>query len=337
MKRLDRAALIEALESKGYYRNRRLQALDVPRATYYRWKRRYEEGGIVGVGGQKPAARRIWNRKMEQEINRVLEVAKDHPELSCRLLAAKITDEGNFYVSESTVYRTLKERGLIEPRALEDLPAAKEWRHKTTAPDQIWQCDATNFFVVGCGFYKGIPVMDDYSRKILSFPVKPDESSYSIADAMEEALEAARQEGHALEKKPVLLSDNGPGFWGKILAQYLNLKGIGHIFGRPYHPQTQGKVEAVNKKIKGRVNLLVYCSSEELERAIREAVKQHNATPREALKNVSPNDVYAGRQEGILKRRAELKQLTLQRRKEYNLARPPKLSGTHSGNLSQKV
>jgi len=71
----------------------------------------------------------------------VLRIARDHPELSPRLLAVKITDEQSFSVSESTVYRILKDHGLIEPRALEDMPASKQWKHQTMAP-----CMSSGFF-----------------------------------------------------------------------------------------------------------------------------------------------------------------------------------------------
>jgi len=48
-------------------------------------------------------------------------------------------------------------------------------------------------------------------------------------------------------------------------------------------------------------------------------VDWYNNRPHEALRNVSPNDVYAGRKEEILQRRSEKKKLTLERRKAYNL------------------
>lgn len=188
----ERAGLVESLGSCGHDRDRKLKELGIPRSTYYRWNKLYEAGGVQGLEKRSAVAKQHWNRLNEKEEEVVLEIARGHPELSPRLLAVKISDEQEFSVSESTVYRLLKERGLIDPRALEDLPAAKQWKHQTTATDQIWQCDATNFFVVGWGYYKGIPVMDDYSRKILAFPVKPDETSFLIADAIEEAMESAR-------------------------------------------------------------------------------------------------------------------------------------------------
>ncbi len=86
------------------------------------------------------------------------------------------------------------------------------------------------------------------------------------------------------------------------------------------YPQTQGKVERFNRTTKSKtVNLIVYCSPDELQKSLRETVKKYNHTPHTALNNVSPADVYAGRKEEILKRRADLKKLTLERRKMYNL------------------
>jgi len=48
--------------------------------------------------------------------------------------------------------------------------------------------------------------------------------------------------------------------------------------------------------------VIVYCSSGELKKAVDEAIAGYNSTPHEALHNVSPNDVYAGRKEAILER-----------------------------------
>jgi len=334
MKAVERAGIIEAVESGGRGRRERLKAVNVPRPTYYRWKRRYEGGGTAALerrGGPEGS----WMGLTPQEDAEALSFAKEHPELSPRLISVKLLDEKAIFVSESTLFRRLKALGLVEPRPFCDMPAAKEWKHKTTGPDQIWQCDGTNFFVVGWGYYKAIPVIDDFSRKILAMPVKRDESSNSISDAVEEAIEAARREGHLLKAMPLLLSDNGPGFVGDILSRYLGQRGIRHIFGQPYHPQTQGKVEAVNKLIKGRVKLLVYCSPEELQAAVAEAVRIHNETPREALKNVSPNAVYAGRMDEVLKRRAEVKRQALAKRLAYNRARRLESQRSSSAEVSQ--
>jgi len=316
-----REDLIKKVELREGHRARVLDDLGIPRSTYYKWRRTYDEDGMPGLEGIKPVARRIWNRLSETEVKKVLEIARLHPELSPRLLSVKITDEEAFSVSESTVYRILKENNLVAPRPLPELPAAKEWRHKTTKPDELWQSDATNLFIVGWGYYKLIPVEDDHSRKILGYDIRPDETAFSFTDVMEIAIENARKEGHLMDKDemPSLYTDNGSGFVSDVMSGYLEAHGIRHIFGTPYHPQGRGKIERFNRSIKEKLCLVVYCSPEELKKAVAEAIAIYNATPHESLGNVSPNDAYAGRKEEILKRRQEKKQLTLERRKKYNL------------------
>lgn len=313
----ERESLIQVMEADPRGRLERLKKLGIPASTYYHWRRLYQKGGVSALEQSVRVPRPGWNRLVAEEEGEVLAEAKAHPELSSRLLAVKITDEKPFTVSESTVYRFLKAKGLITPRPLAELPAAKEWRHKTTRPNELWQIDATNFFVVGWGYYKLIPVLDDFSRKIVAWDLMPDESAGSISESVEAAVEAVGVKD--LDPKPVLLSDNGSGFTSELLADYLKVHGIRHIFGKPYHPQTQGKVERFNRRIKEGVCLLVYCSPDELRAALTGAITRYNATPHEALKNVSPNDVYEGRQQVILKKREEKKRWTLARRKIMNL------------------
>ncbi|MCG2725643.1 MAG: hypothetical protein L6420_05200 [Elusimicrobia bacterium] len=54
-----------------------------------------------------------------------------------------------------------------------ELPAVKEWKHKTSRPNEMWQIDGTNFFVANLGYYKLLPVLDDYSRKIVGWELAP--------------------------------------------------------------------------------------------------------------------------------------------------------------------
>ena len=326
-----REDLIVKIEKQEGKKSEALRDLDIPRSTYYTWRKAYQSQGIEGVTKTKPSAKRIWNRLRAVEVEQVLEIARLTPELSPRLLAVKISDEEVFSVSESTVYRILRDNNLIAPRPLPEMPAEKQWRHKTTHPDELWQCDGTNLFVIGWGYYKLIPVEDDYSRKIIAHDLRPDETGFSVSDIMEMGIENARRKGHLVAAMPKLYTDNGSGFASKVLAGYLDVHGIRHIFGTPYHPQGRGKIERFNRRIKEKLCLMVYCSPDELKKAIDEAIAIYNATPHEALNNVSPNDVYAGRKEAILQKRKEKKQLTMQRRKQYNLYG----NGTNNDGLDQ--
>ena len=84
-----------------------------------------------------------------REVDHVLSVAREMPELSPRQLAAWVTDNMGFSVSESTVYRILRREGLVKRPEMR-LAADKEYHRKTTGPHQMWATDASYFRVVGC-------------------------------------------------------------------------------------------------------------------------------------------------------------------------------------------
>ena len=122
--------------------------------------------------------------------------------------------------------------------------------------------------------------------------------------------------------RPRLLSDNGPCYVSQALGTYLTEHGLTHTRGAPYHPMTQGKIERYHRSMKNVVKLDVYHSPWELERAIGHFVEHYNHRRlHEALQNVTPADVYKGRQGAILDRRARIKRETLARRKRENLKR----------------
>jgi len=187
--------LIWKVEAQRGRRSQMLNELRIPRSTYYKWLKGYRGDGLDGLTKRKPLVRRIWNRLMVGERERVLEIARLHPELSSRLLAVKMTDEEAFSVSESTVYRMLKENHLICPRPLPEMPAQDQWKHKTTLPDELWQCDGTTLFIVGWGYYKLMPVEDDYSRKILAYELEPDETALALSDVLELGLRMPERKG----------------------------------------------------------------------------------------------------------------------------------------------
>ena len=116
------------------------------------------------------------------------------------------------------------------------------------------------------------------------------------------------------------LCSNGSCYIPKDLAAYLREHGLGHTRGRPYHPMTQGKIERYHRSMKNVVRLENYYTPWELERAIARFVDFYNHERlHEALGNVTPDDMYHGRQRAILTQREKIKRLTLERRRKENL------------------
>jgi transposase len=225
----EKVKLVEELSNEPKLLER-LRELGVATSTYYSWKRRLAARGVAAFIAESSAPKSVWNRLSQADRDLIESEARKHTEMSPRLLAWMLLDEHGVAVSESTVYRVLKAKGLVRQRPLDQRPAAKVWKKPTKAVDEIWQMDGTNFFIPQFGYYKAIPVIDDHSRKVLACPLLPDESGQSASDAFEMAMEAAQREGHVIETRPTLLTDNGAGFSGEVLAKYLKARGVRHIF-----------------------------------------------------------------------------------------------------------
>jgi len=314
--------LIELVRRSPQPKRTTIAELGLSRSTFYRWQRRYRDQGEAGLVDRKPEPGTVWNRLRPAEKTTILETALQQPDLSPRELACYVTDHAGFTVSEATVYRVLKRYGLARTITLVGFPAGKEFRVKTTAPNQMWQSDASYYFVVGWGWYYSIEVLDDYSRFVLASDLKPDMTADSISDVVEQAVAFTGMRRVPIEDHTKLLSDHGSGYLARAFEEYLRILAIRHIYCAPHHPQTNGKIERFHETLRARMNLLVYTSPDELRRTMRDFIAYYNHRRyHEAIGNVTPADVYYGRREEILRRREEQKQPTLEQRLRYNLGR----------------
>jgi len=239
--------------------------------------------------------------------------------LSPRELAVRFTDTNEYFISESSVYRLLKALDLITSPAFIVIKAADEFRDKTTAINQLWQTDFTYLKVIGWGWLYLSTILDDFSRYIIAWKLCTTMKAGDVTDTLELALQASGCDQAHVVHKPRLLSDNGASYISGDLADWLEDKGMDHVRGAPYHPQTQGKIERWHQTLKNRILLENYFFPGDLKAQIEAFVDHYNHHRyHESIDNLTPADVYFGRGQSILKQRERIKQKTLETRRLHH-------------------
>ncbi len=312
----EKLEIIRLVEGSHLSVRQTLAKLGIPRTTFYRWYDRYLQRGEAGLQDQSPKPKHLLKRSREEVRRKVVRLALKETELSPRELAVRLTDRESYFVSEASVYRVLKAHDLITSPAFIVIKAASEFKDKTTAINQLWQPDFTYLKVIGWGWFYLSPILDDYSRYIISWKLCTNMRAEDVTDTLDLALQASGCDQVHVVHKPRLLSESGSSYVSGDLAEWLQGKGMKHSRGAPYHPQTQGKIERWHQTLKNRILLENYFLPGDLEAQIEAFVDHYNHQRyHESLNNVTPADVYFGRGQAILKQREGIKQKTLETRR----------------------
>jgi len=312
----EKLEIIKTVENSFIGIKRTLKHIGISRSTFYAWYDRYLTDGLDGLEDIKPVPNKFWNKVPDDYRDKLVEMALDEPELSPRELAVLFTEHYSYFISESTVYRILKQNNLITSPAWIVIKASDKFKNPTTAINQLWQTDFTYLKITGWGWYYLSTIMDDYSRYIVAWQLCTSMTSKDVSDTLEMALKNA---GLSKRKRPKLLSDNGPCYTSLELKSYIEENGMSHIRGKPYHPMTQGKIERWHRTMKDNVLLENYYFPDELKQKIEGFINNYNTRRyHESLNNLTPEDVWLGRGNSILEQRRRIKQKTMKLRKQLH-------------------
>lgn len=215
-------------------------------STWFFWdlRRRFDSEGEAALSPKSRAAHRVANKTPLEIEDRIVAKRKELTDAGLDAGAATIRWHLQDIVglpSEATIWRILTARGFITPEPAK-APKTAGRSFQAERANDCWQIDDTFWALADDTEVKILNVLDDHSRLLANSTAL--ESCTGAA-----ALEAVA-DGAALLGWPArFLSDNARAF-RHVLAPALAELGVGAGHSRPYHPQTNGKVERFHQTLK---------------------------------------------------------------------------------------
>jgi transposase InsO family protein len=297
-------------DRSGWPAKRTLEVLEISRGTYQRWRQ-----GTPSAEGTRPrSSPGNLFEVLPSERQAIREYALKHPQIRHRELAWRMLDEGICAVSPATVYRVLREAGLV-----------CRWKPKTkakgtgreappTRPDEKWQTDIKYIQGQTSNYYL-LSFMDVYSRYIVHHALLRRMDGLSVSIEAAAALEKLED-----EVKPDIQSDHGSGFISREFAETLSAFGVTHKKIRPHTPTDNAEIERFNRTVDEKL------SEREAEdfvttRAAIDRIMDHYNHERlhASLSYLRPVDFYRGNPAVLLAERRRKLEMARALRKQENL------------------
>jgi putative transposase len=223
----------------------------IPTRTLRRWGLMIRAQGF-SCDQRKGAARNISHRFSTEERQLVLSTVNDprFADLTPGQIVAILAEERNYVGSESTMYRIMRQEGLLNHRGRSRLP--REPRDppvlEATGIHQVLAWDITLLpGPVQGQFYYLYMVMDVWSRRILGVEVHERESGELAKNFFDRV---CRDEGIRPGSATILHSDNGAPMRSSTLAAKLVELGIERSFSRPRVSNDNAYAESLFRTMK---------------------------------------------------------------------------------------
>ena len=158
--------------------------------------------------------------------------------------------------SRMSCYRVLKSEGLIQPgRPATVLKEIRDRRRQMLEIpkgfNDVLQCDFTDYETEDGQCYHIGGVTEYLSRFNLVSKVLDTETAFDLIEVTQMALREITIVGHALPKRIVLVTDNGPAMKSRRYRNFIQKTDLLiHIRGQKYHPQTIGREERFHGSLK---------------------------------------------------------------------------------------
>lgn len=293
--------LVDEAVASGARREKAATSIGLCDRTLARW--RAEAGGDDRRQGPHTTPS---HRLTAAERARVLETANsaEFRNLSPRQIVPRLADRNVYVASESTFYRVLREEGQLAHR--QHARPARRHRpkeHVARGPNEVWSWDITYLRspTRGIFFYLYL-IVDIWSRKIVGWSLRYEESSAYARDLIEQAIE---REG-ADPRKLALHSDNGGPMKGSTLLATLQRLGVVASFSRPGVSDDNPFSEALFRTMKYRPGFprKPFTSFASALLWVEDFVRWYNEEHlHSAIRYVTPSDRHARKDRALLANR----------------------------------
>lgn len=260
--------------------------LGVGRSKFFDWKQRF--GRVNEHNAWVP--RDHWLTDPEKRA--IIDFRSQFPLEGYRQLAYMMLDRDVVAVSPTSVYRVLKDAGLLGRPAT----ASKKGTgfHQPIGAHEHWHVDVAYVNIKGT-FYFLCSVLDGHSRFIVHWDLRETMKEQDV----EAILQRAREQFPGAT--PRIITDNGPQFLAREFKAFIRLAGMTHVRTAPFYPQSNGKIERWHKTVKREcIRPRTPLNLDDAKRSIGEFVRHYNELRLHgAIGYITPKDQLEGRAEQI--------------------------------------
>lgn len=229
------------------------KAHGVHRSWLYKLLTRYRQEGFQGLEARSKRPRSSPTRITDRYEDEVVAVRKELIDLGvdagAETIRVHLSRRRLDVPSTSTIWRILKARGFVTPQP-HKRPKSSWVRFCAELPNERWQTDMTHVAGADGRVFEVVNMIDDHSRLCVA------SRAFVVARAPD-VVRALHRAGQTWGYPRELLSDNGLIFSterrhrmaGALEIELLS-QGIRPSHSRPYHPQTNGKVERFHQTMK---------------------------------------------------------------------------------------
>ena len=240
---LQRQVLCQQIVGQGRSVSVVCREMGISRKTAYKWLKVYRAspGTLLSDRSRRPRASPT---RTDAAIEQQVLALRDRHRWGARKIWHVLRQRGVEPPSPRTLTAVLRRHGRIERASASPAEEAPQ-RFERSLPNALWQMDHKGPLEIARQRHHPLTVLDDHSRFCLCFEPLSD---LTLASAWPVLWELFNEYGlpEALLCDGAFAARHDGGGGVSELDQRLIRLGIRPIHGRPYHPQTQGKVERLH-------------------------------------------------------------------------------------------